>query len=168
MELLPLTNSAQLFPGQPTARQRKDEGAVAFRGQHEHSLDSAGPPHGAPQVPCRSRRGIRSRQRPGCLPLALPTKDFDAMEERYVAPQPVQIRAQPSPDDQRQRRRGPSDAAASAFRQPQGAGRNEGACTVVGAGDYIEIWNEGTWAKLVSGPAQPVRRRGREPAGSTE
>ncbi len=44
----------------------------------------------------------------------------------------------------------------------------EGACTVVGAGDYIEIWNEGTWAKLSQDLLSQFGDVAENLAGSTE
>jgi MraZ protein len=125
---------------------------VAFRGQHEHSLDSKD----RLTVPRKFRAAldegyVLAKGPDACLWLYA-TKDFDAMEERYVAPH------SPFGADARNLRRmlnasadeGDLDAAGR-IRIPddlkQLAGI-EGACAVVGTGDYIEIWNADAWAKL--------------------
>ena len=145
---------------------------MAFRGQHEHSLDSKD----RLTVPRKFRAAldegyVLAKGPDACLWL-YSTKDFDAMEERYVAPH------SPFRADARNLRRminasadeGNLDAAGR-IRIPDNlkelAGI-EGACTVVGAGDYIEIWNEGTWAKLSQDLLSQFGDVAENLAGSTE
>ncbi|MCB0862448.1 MAG: division/cell wall cluster transcriptional repressor MraZ [Solirubrobacterales bacterium] len=123
---------------------------MAFRGQHEHSLDSKD----RLTVPRKFRAAlddgyVLAKGPDACLWLYA-TKDFEAMEERYVAPH------SPFGADARNLRRmlntsadeGELDAAGR-IRIPDDlkelAGI-EGACAVVGTGDYIEIWNADAWA----------------------
>ncbi|HRV59728.1 MAG: division/cell wall cluster transcriptional repressor MraZ [Solirubrobacterales bacterium] len=125
---------------------------MAFRGQHEHSLDSKD----RLTVPRKFRAAlddgyVLAKGPDACLWLYA-TKDFDAMEERYVAPH------SPFGADARNLRRmlnasadeGELDAAGR-IRIPDDLKKLtgiDGACAVVGAGDYIEIWNAEAWAKL--------------------
>ena len=124
---------------------------MAFRGEHEHSLDSKD----RLTVPRKFRDDLAdgyvlAKGPDACLWLYA-TKDFDAMEQRYVAPH------SPFGADARDLRRmlntsaddGELDAAGR-IRIPeklkQAAGL-EGACAVVGAGEYEEIWSVEAWEK---------------------
>lgn len=124
---------------------------MAFRGQHEHSLDSKD----RLTVPRKFRAAlddgyVLAKGPDACLWLYA-TKDFDDMEERYVAPH------SPFGADARDLRRmlntsadeGELDAAGR-IRIPEllkAAAGLDGSCAVVGTGQYIEIWNSDAWAK---------------------
>lgn len=125
---------------------------MAFRGQHEHSLDSKD----RLTVPRKFRAAldagyVLAKGPDACLWLYA-TKDFDEMEERYVAPH------SPFGTDARNLRRmlnasadeGELDAAGR-IRIPERLKSMvglEGTCAVVGAGQYIEIWNAEAWEKM--------------------
>ncbi|MCB0871086.1 MAG: division/cell wall cluster transcriptional repressor MraZ [Solirubrobacterales bacterium] len=125
---------------------------MAFRGQHEHSLDSKD----RLTVPRKFRAAlddgyVLAKGPDACLWLHA-TKDFDAMEERYVAPH------SPFGAEARRLRRvlsasadeGDLDAAGR-IRIPADLKEKAGidsACTVVGTGTYIEIWNSEAWARI--------------------
>lgn len=125
---------------------------MAFRGQHEHSLDSKD----RLTVPRKFRDALAdgyvlAKGPDACLWLYA-TKDFDAMADRYVAPH------SPFGADARNLRRmlnasadeGDLDSAGR-IRIPEplkSMAGLEGACTVVGAGEYIEIWSAEAWAKV--------------------
>lgn len=124
---------------------------MAFRGQHEHSLDSKD----RLTVPRKFRAAlddgyVLAKGPDACLWLYA-TKDFDEMEDRYVAPHsPFGANAR----DLRRMLNASADEgeldAAGRIRIPEllkGLAGLEGACTVVGAGQYIEIWNGDAWAK---------------------
>ena len=125
---------------------------MAFRGQHEHSLDSKD----RLTVPRKFRAQlddgyVLAKGPDACLWLYA-TQDFEKMEERYVAPH------SPFGTDARKLRRmlnasaddGDLDAAGR-IRIPADLKEKagiEGECAVVGAGDYVEIWNAEAWAKV--------------------
>ncbi len=151
MELLPLS------PPRPNSfpvnqrRGKKGRGAVAFRGQHEHSLDSKD----RLTVPRKFRAAlddgyVLAKGPDACLWLYA-TSEFDAMEDRYVAPHsPFGANAR----DLRRMLNASADEgeldAAGRIRIPEllkSAAGLEGACTVVGTGQYIEVWNTEAWAK---------------------
>jgi len=125
---------------------------VAFRGQHEHSLDSKD----RLTVPRKFRAAlddgyVLAKGPDACLWLYA-TKDFDEMEERYVAPH------SPFGADARNLRRminGTADDgdldSAGRIRIPAELKKMAGiedACAVIGAGKYIEIWDTAAWAKI--------------------
>ncbi len=128
---------------------------MAFRGQHEHSLDSKD----RLTVPRKFRAAldegyVLAKGPDACLWLYA-TKDFDAMEDRYVAPH------SPFGADARNLRRmlnasadeGELDAAGR-IRVPEplkSMAGLDGPCAVIGTGQYIEIWNADAWAKLQEG-----------------
>lgn len=124
---------------------------MAFRGQHEHSLDSKD----RLTVPRKFRAAlddgyVLAKGPDSCLWLYA-TKDFDAMEDRYVAPHsPFGANAR----DLRRMLNASADEgeldAAGRIRIPEllkSVTGLEDSCTVVGAGQYIEIWNSEAWAK---------------------
>ena len=124
---------------------------MAFRGQHEHSLDSKD----RLTVPRKFRASlddgyVLAKGPDACLWLYA-TKDFDAMEQRYVAPH------SPFGSNARDLRRmlnasadeGELDAAGR-IRVPEplkSMAGLDGPCSVIGAGDYIEIWSNEAWIR---------------------
>ena len=124
---------------------------MAFRGQHEHSLDSKD----RLTVPARFRKALSkglvvAKGPDRCLWL-LPEKSFDRISEQYIAP------LSPFGENARRMRRLFNSGAAEGELDSAGrvriprhlveAAGLEGSCTVVGAGEYLEIWNTEQWDK---------------------
>jgi len=124
---------------------------VAFRGQHEHSLDSKD----RLTVPSKFRDGLAegvvlSKGPDACLWM-MTDKAFQTLEDEYIKPH------SPFGADARRLRRVFNSTADES--QLDSAGRVrvpkhlveeaglDGACMVVGAGDYIEIWNAEAWKR---------------------
>lgn len=122
---------------------------MAFRGQHEHSLDSKD----RLTVPSKFRDGLAeglvlSKGPDACLWMMTDTA-FQAMEDEYIKPH------SPFGIDARRLRRVFNATADEGHLDSAGRVRIpkhlleeaglDGACMVVGAGDYIEIWNAEAW-----------------------
>ncbi len=124
---------------------------MAFRGQHEHSLDSKD----RLTVPRKFRAAlddgyVLAKGPDACLWLYT-TKDFEKMEELYIEPHSIF-----DPESREVRRMMNSTAddgdldSAGRIRIPatlKAMAGLERACTVVGTGRYIEIWDSEVWAK---------------------
>jgi MraZ protein len=124
---------------------------VAFRGQYEHSLDSKD----RLTVPAKFREalaeGVVLSKGPDTCLWMMTEQAFQEMEDQYIKPH------SPFGGDARKLRRlfnssadeGELDSAGR-VRIPghliESAGLN-GACAVIGAGDYIEIWGDQAWQK---------------------
>ena len=122
---------------------------MAFRGQHEHSLDSKD----RLTVPSKFRNGLADgvvlAKAPDACLWMMTEQAFQAMEDEYIKPH--------SPfgaDARKLRRRFNSTAeeseldSAGRVRIPKKlieAAGLDGACAVIGAGDYIEIWGAEAW-----------------------
>lgn len=124
---------------------------MAFRGQHEHSLDSKD----RLTVPSKFREGLAegvvlSKGPDACLWM-MTDKAFQQMEDEYIKPH------SPFGSKARQLRRVFNSSAeegeldsAGRVRIPKHLAESaglDGACAVIGAGDYIEIWNAEAWKK---------------------
>lgn len=125
---------------------------MAFRGQHEHSLDSKDRLTVPRKFRAQLDEGYVLAKGPDACLWLYATKDFDSMEQRYVAPH------SPFGADARKLRRmlnasaddGDLDAAGriripAEMKEMAGIGRD---CAVVGAGEYAEIWDAEAWAKM--------------------
>ena len=124
---------------------------MAFRGLYEHSLDSKD----RLTVPARFRSALAdgvvlSKGLDPCVDLYTP-EAFDRVSDTYLAPH------SPFSSDARKMRRrfhgGSFDEkldSAGRIRVPkpliEHAGLS-GPCVVIGAGEYLEIWNAEDWAK---------------------
>lgn len=124
---------------------------MAFRGQHQHSLDAKD----RLTVPSKFRDqladGVVLVKSPDPCLWLMPRKDFDSIVERYIAPH--------SPFGQQARRLRRVLNANAEETELDSAGRIrvprklaemgglDGACAVVGSMEYIEIWNAETWQK---------------------
>src|SRR3954454_19679025 len=140
--------SDQLFSGLPL---RKDSAAVAFRGLYEHSLDSKD----RLTVPSRFRAPLAdgvvlSKGFGPCVWVHTPA-ECEQLSDRFLSPH------SPFGRDARQLRRrfhgGSFDEKLEyGCRIPvprpliEHAGL-AGPCVVIGAGEYLEIWNAEDWAK---------------------
>lgn len=125
---------------------------MAFRGQYEHSLDSKG----RLTVPAKFRKELAERavvvKGPDHCLWLMPEKAFSALSDQYIAPH------SPFSGNARAIRRlfnstadeGELDSAGR-FKIPKNlidkAGL-DGPCTVVGAGEYLEIWNSDEWSRI--------------------
>jgi MraZ protein len=123
---------------------------VAFRGFYEHSLDAKD----RLTVPSRFRAALAdgvvlSKGFDPCVWVQTTTA-FEALSERFLAPHSPFGR-----DARRLRRRfhgGSFDEqldSAGRIRLPRALIEHaglEGSCVVIGAGEYLEIWNAQTWA----------------------
>ncbi len=122
---------------------------MAFRGQHEHSLDSKD----RLTVPAKYRDalsdGVVLAKGPDTCLWLTTAKDFDAISDTYIEPH------SPFSSNARKMRRLFNSGAfeseldsAGRVRIPpyliEGAGL-DGPCTVVGAGAYLEIWSTAAW-----------------------
>jgi MraZ protein len=124
---------------------------VAFRGIYEHSLDSKD----RLTVPSRFRAALSdgivlSKGFDPCVWLHT-TSEFERLSDRFLAPHSPFGR-----DARRLRRRfhgGSFDEtldSAGRIRLPKALIEHAGieaACAVIGAGEYLEIWNAEAWAK---------------------
>ncbi len=122
---------------------------MAFRGQYEHSLDSKD----RLTVPAKFRKDLSDRavivKGPDSCLWLMTEKSFDALSDQYIAPH------SPFGNNARKMRRlfnsGAADGeldAAGRFSIPRNlieAAGLDGACTVIGAGEYLEIWNTDEW-----------------------
>lgn len=122
---------------------------MAFRGQHEHSLDSKD----RLTVPAKYREALSdgvvlAKGPDACLWLTT-SRDFDAISDTYIEPH------SPFSSNARKMRRLFNSGAfesdldsAGRVRIPpylvEGAGL-DGPCTVIGAGAYLEIWSTEAW-----------------------
>ncbi|MCO5315452.1 MAG: division/cell wall cluster transcriptional repressor MraZ [Solirubrobacterales bacterium] len=124
---------------------------MAFRGQYEHSLDVKD----RLTVPSAFRDQLAGevvlvKGPDPCLWL-MAKEDFDRIAERYIAPHSLL-----GADARRLRRvlnsnatEGELDSAGRirvTRKQAETAGL-DGTCAVVGAGEYVEIWNAESWQK---------------------
>ena len=124
---------------------------MAFRGQYEHSLDSKD----RLTVPSKFRNGLAdgvvlAKSPDACLWM-MTEQSFQAMEDEYIKPH------SPFGSDARRLRRvfnasadeGELDSAGRVRipRKMVEAAGLDGACAVIGAGDYIEIWGAAAWEK---------------------
>lgn len=124
---------------------------MAFRGQHEHSLDAKD----RLTVPSKFRDqladGVVLVKGPDPCLWLMPSDRFDSMVERYIAPH------SPFGADARRLRRVfnanaeetelDSAGRVRVARRLADAAELDGACAVVGSGEYIEIWNAASWEK---------------------
>ena len=133
------------------SRFRKDFATVAFRGLYEHSLDSKD----RLTVPSRFRASLAdgivlSKGFDPCVWVHT-TNEFEQLSDRFLSPH------SPFGADARALRRrfhgGSFDEkldSAGRIRVPkpliEHAGL-DGNCVVIGAGEYLEIWNADAWAK---------------------
>lgn len=124
---------------------------MAFRGQHEHSLDSKD----RLTVPAKYRDalsdGVVLAKGPDTCLWLTTEKDFSAISDTYIAPH------SPFSANARKLRRLFNSGAweseldsAGRVRIPQylieGADL-DGPCTIVGAGEYLEIWSTAVWQR---------------------
>jgi MraZ protein len=124
---------------------------MAFRGLYEHSLDAKD----RLTVPSRFRAALAdgivlSKGFDPCV-WVYPTSEFEQLSDRFLAPH------SPFGKDARSLRRrfhgGSFDEkldSAGRIRLPKHLIEHadlDGACVVVGAGEYLEIWNAEAWAK---------------------
>ena len=125
---------------------------MAFRGVYEHSLDSKD----RLTVPARFRAMLAdgvvlSKSLDPCVWLYTPN-EFESIAERYISPHSPFT---PEARELRRRFHGSSFDetldSAGRIRLPkmlvEHAGL-DGPCALVGAGEYLEIWNADAWAKL--------------------
>lgn len=124
---------------------------MAFRGRYEHSLDSKD----RLTVPARFRAALAdgvvlSKWFDPCVAIHT-TDEFERVAERYLAPHsPLSRNAR---DVRRIFHGGSFDEkldSAGRVRLPQTLVEHaglEGACVIVGSGEYLEIWNAERWAK---------------------
>ncbi len=122
---------------------------MAFRGQYEHSLDSKD----RLTVPAKFRKDLSDRavivKGPDVCLWLMTEKAFDSLSEQYIAPH------SPFGNNARKMRRLFNSGAADGELDSAGrvsipknlieAADLDGACTVIGAGEYLEIWNTGEW-----------------------
>lgn len=122
---------------------------MAFRGQHEHSLDSKD----RLTVPAKFREalsdGVVLAKGPDTCLWLTTEKDFSEISETYI-----ESHSPFSSNARKMRRLFNSGAveseldSAGRVRIPpylvEGAGL-DGSCTIVGAGAYLEIWNTAEW-----------------------
>jgi MraZ protein len=125
---------------------------LAFRGQYEHSLDSKG----RLTVPAKFRKDLADlavvvKGPDNCLWL-MPEKAFSALSDQYIAPNSpfsgnarairrlFNATADESELDSAGRVKIPKKLAEKAGL--------DGPCTVVGAGEYLEIWNSDEWIRI--------------------
>lgn len=125
---------------------------MPFRGEHEHTLDAKD----RLTVPRKFRddlaEGYVLAKGPDACLWLYATKDFDALQDKYIAPH------SPFGAESRNLRRmlnssaddGELDSAGRIRIPPKlkAAAGLEGACAVVGAGNYAEIWPVATWEKM--------------------
>ncbi len=122
---------------------------MAFRGQYEHSLDSKD----RLTVPAGFREAldgplVLAKGPDSCLWL-MTEKAFDAMSDQYIAPH------SPFGANARKMRRLFNSGAAEGELDSAGRVRIPGhlvesaglkdSCTVIGAGEYLEIWSTEAW-----------------------
>ncbi|MGK2955175.1 MAG: division/cell wall cluster transcriptional repressor MraZ [Solirubrobacterales bacterium] len=124
---------------------------MAFRGKHEHSLDSKD----RLTVPSKFRNGLADgvvlAKGPDACLWMMTDQAFQAMEDEYIKPH------SPFGSDARKLRRHFNATAEEGELDSAGRVRIprhlidtadlDGACAVIGAGDYIEIWSAKTWKK---------------------
>lgn len=122
---------------------------MAFRGQYEHSLDSKD----RLTVPAKFRKDLSERavivKGPDVCLWLMTEKAFDSLSEQYIAPH------SPFGNNARKMRRLFNSGAADGELDSAGrvsipknlieAAGLDGACTVIGAGEYLEIWNSAQW-----------------------
>lgn len=122
---------------------------MAFRGQYEHSLDSKD----RLTVPARFRKELSDRavvvKGPDTCLWLMTEKAFNALSDQYIAPH------SPFGNNARKMRRLFNSGAADGELDSAGrisipknlveAAKLEGSCTVIGAGEYLEIWNTDEW-----------------------
>ena len=122
---------------------------MAFRGQYEHSLDSKD----RLTVPAKFRKDLSDRavivKGPDSCLWLMTEKAFDALSEQYIAPH------SPFGNNARKMRRLFNSGAADGELDSAGrvsipknlieAAGLDGSCTVIGAGEYLEIWNSAEW-----------------------
>jgi transcriptional regulator MraZ len=124
---------------------------MAFRGQHEHSLDAKG----RLAIPARFRSALSK----GAVLLGgldpcveiWPTQGYEAFHQRFLS------ELNPLSRSARMMRR--RFNASAEDEKPDSAGRIRlakhlidhaslaGPCVIVGADDHLEVWNEKAWAK---------------------
>ena len=140
-----------LGPNFPGLAPERDSWKLAFRGLYEHSLDSKD----RLTVPARFRAALAdgvvlSKGFDPCVWLQT-TADFEALSERFLSPH------SPFGSDARRLRRRFHGASfdekldsAGRLRIPkpliEHAGLS-GPCVVIGAGEYLEIWDAEAWAR---------------------
>ena len=180
IELKPRTGVVRLLPPhhsgpnsfRPSRSERTTE--LAFRGLYEHSLDSKD----RLTVPARFRAALSdgvvlSKGFDPCVWVHT-TEEFEQLSDRFLSPH------SPFGRDARQLRRrfhgGSFDEkldSAGRIRVPKPlidhAGL-DGNCVVLGAGEYLEIWNADDWAKQEEAldAAAPEIAEGLAAAGSTQ
>ena len=124
---------------------------MAFRGQHEHSLDSKD----RLTVPSRVREdlaeGVVLSKGPDACLWMMTDQAFQKMEDDYIKPH------SPFGVDARNLRRAFNSSAeeseldsAGRVRIPKNLLEDaglDGACAVIGVGGYIEIWNAESWKR---------------------
>ncbi|MEX0620312.1 MAG: division/cell wall cluster transcriptional repressor MraZ [Solirubrobacterales bacterium] len=131
---------------------RKGTRQLAFRGQYKHSLDGKG----RLTVPAKFRKELADRAvvvkgPDNCLWL-MPEKAFSSLSDQYISPH------SPLSGNARAIRRlfnstadeGELDSAGR-VKIPKNLIEKaslDGPCTVVGAGEYLEIWNTDEWTKI--------------------
>lgn len=122
---------------------------MAFRGQYEHSLDSKD----RLTVPARFREALSGElvlaKGPDTCLWLLTEKAFDEMSDQYIAPH------SPFGENARKMRRLFNSGAAEGELDSAGRVRIpghlvesaglKGSCTVIGAGEYLEIWDTDEW-----------------------
>lgn len=122
---------------------------MAFRGQYEHSLDSKD----RLTVPAKFRKDLSDRavvvKGPDSCLWLMTEKAFDALSDQYIAPH------SPFGNNARKMRRLFNSGAADGELDSAGrvsipknlieAAGLDGSCTVIGAGEYLEIWNTAEW-----------------------
>lgn len=122
---------------------------MAFRGQYEHSLDSKD----RLTVPARFREDLTDRpvvvKGPDTCLWLMPEQAFDSLSEQYIEPH------SPFSNNARKLRRlfnsGASECeidSAGRIRIPRHLAESaglDGACAVIGAGAYLEIWSAAAW-----------------------
>ncbi len=159
LELKPRTGVVRFLPPhhsgpnsfRPALPAQKGLAAVAFRGLYEHSLDSKD----RLTVPSRFRASLSdgvvlSKGFDPCVWVHT-TAEFEQLSDRFLSPH------SPFGRDARQLRRrfhgGSFDEkldSAGRIRVPkpliEHAGL-DGNCVVIGAGEYLEIWNADAWAR---------------------
>ena len=111
---------------------------MAFRGLYEHSLDSKD----RLTVPSRFRANLAdgvvlSKGFDPCVWVHT-TDEFEQLSERFLSPH------SPFGRDARQLRR---RFHGGSFDEKLDSAGLDGECVVIGAGEYLEIWNAEAWAK---------------------
>ena len=169
VRLLPLHH---LGPNSSHPHARKGLLELAFRGLYEHSLDSKD----RLTVPARFRAALAdgvvlSKGFDPCVWLYTP-EEYDGLSERFLAP------PRPFGADARRRRRrfhgGSFDEkidSAGRVRLPKPLLEHAGLgseCVVVGAGEYLEIWDAKAWAEQEAELDEEAPRIAEGLAGASE